>query len=507
MSVVEPMDEHNQKLLDYTQPSDWTNPTSDGPYNLVVIGAGTAGLVSAAGSVGLGAKVALIERSLMGGDCLNYGCVPSKGLIRSATAWANVRDAGQYGIPTDGAPRPDFSQVMERMRKLRAEISHVDSAQRFKDLGVDVYQGEGKFTGPRTIEVGGQTLTFKKAVIATGARASAPPIPGLDRVDYLTNETLFNLTELPPRLTVLGAGPIGCEMAQSFQRFGSKVNLLELADHILSKEDPDAAEVVQQSLRSDGVNLVLGVATISKVSQSESGIRITYQDRITGEERSVESDALLVAVGRKPNIDTLNLDSVGVESDPRKGITVNDKLQSSNANIYAAGDVASKYQFTHAADFLARTVIGNALFMGRAKASSLVIPWATYTDPQIAHVGLTEHMAKEQGVDIDTYSIEMNDVDRAILDGETEGLVKIHTVKGKDKILGATIVARHAGDMIGELVMAMKNNIGLGGIASVIHPYPTQAEAIRRVGDQYNRTRLTPMVKKLMSAWLSWHRK
>ena len=507
MSLVEPLDEHNQTLLNHTQPSDWVNPTPDGTYNLVVIGAGTAGLVSAAGSAGLGAKVALIERSLMGGDCLNYGCVPSKGLIRSATALADVRDAADYGILNDATPTADFAKVMERMRKLRAQISHVDSAQRFKDLGVDVFLGEGKFTGPGTIEVGGQVIRFKKAVIATGARAAAPPIPGLDSVEYLTNENLFNLTELPRRLSVIGAGPIGCEMSQSFRRFGSEVSLLELGDHILGKEDPDAAEVVQQAMIKDGVNLLLGIETIVNISQSDSGIRIDYKDKASGEERFVESDALLVAVGRKPNIDSLNLDAVGVESDPRKGITVNDKLQSSNPDIFAAGDVASKYQFTHAADFLARAVIGNALFMGRAKASALVIPWATYTDPQIAHVGLTEHMAKEQGIEMDTYSIAMDDVDRAILDGETDGLVKIHTVKGKDKILGATLVARHAGDMIGELVMAMKNNIGLGGIASVIHPYPTQAEAIRRVGDQYNRTRLTPMVKKLMGAWLKWRRK
>jgi pyruvate/2-oxoglutarate dehydrogenase complex dihydrolipoamide dehydrogenase (E3) component len=507
MSVVEPLDEHNQKLLNHTQPSNWTNPDPDGTYNLVVIGAGTAGLVCAAGSAGLGAKVALIERALMGGDCLNYGCVPSNSLIRCATAFADVRDAADYGIENDATPRADFSKVMERMRKLRAQISHVDSAKRFKDLGVDVYLGEGQFTGPGTIEVGGQTLKFKKAVIATGARAAAPPIPGLDSVDYLTNETLFNLTELPPRLSVIGAGPIGCEMAQTFRRFGSEVNLLELADYILVKEDPDAAEVVQSALIKDGVQLLLGIESIVHVSQSDSGIRITYKDKVSGEERFIESDALLVAVGRKPNIDSLNLDAAGVDSDPRTGIPVNDKLQSSNPKIYAAGDVASKYQFTHAADFLARTVIGNALFMGRAKASSLLIPWATYTDPQIAHVGLTEHMAKEQGIEIDTYTQPMEDVDRAILDGETDGLVKIHTAKGKGTIVGATIVARHAGDMIGELVMAMKNGIGLGGVSSVIHPYPTQAEAIRRVGDQYNRTRLTPLVKKLMNSWLTWRRK
>ena len=503
---LSPLDEHNQELLSQVQPAQWENPEPAKSYNLVVIGGGTAGLVSAAGAAGLGAKVALIERSMMGGDCLNYGCVPSKGIIRGATAAADVQNAHEFGIHLAEEPVIDFTAIMARMRKLRAAISHHDSFQRFKDLGIDVFQGEGRFTGRRTIEVDGQQLKFSKAVIATGARASAPPIPGLDNLDYLTNETIFNLTERPARLAVIGAGPIGCEMAQTFRRFGSEVHLIELADQILIKEDPDAAKVVQDQLEKDGATLWLGVEEIVGMEQLDSHKSITIKQKDSNSEETIKVDAVLVAVGRKPNVSNIGLDVAGVDFDERKGITVSDRLQTSNARIYAAGDVCSRYQFTHAADFLARNVLKNALFFGRSKASDLVIPWATYTDPQIAHVGLTKQMATDQGIDIDTYKIEMNDVDRALLDGETEGFVKVHTKKGAGEILGATIVARHSGDMIGELVMAMNHGIGLGEVAQVIHPYPTQAEAIRKVGDLYNKTRLTPRVLNLFKTILKWQR-
>jgi len=501
--AVLPDDVHNRSLVQAVHPPDWTNPTPSGRYNLVVIGAGTAGLVSAAGAAGLGAKVALIERNLMGGDCLNVGCVPSKGLISAARRVAEIRDAAQFGIHVPEGVAVDFGAIMERMRRLRAAIAPNDSVQRFTDLGVDVYLGHGRFTGRDTVEVGGQTLQFKKAVIATGGRAAAPPIPGLAETNHLTNETLFELTELPPRLAVIGSGPIGCEMAQSFARFGSEVTLVELAPHVLMREDEDAASIVQRSLERDGVRLVLGAKT-NRIEQR--GAETVLHTEVGGVATELIADRLLVAVGRVPNVHGLGLEAGGVCFDECTGVTVDDTLRTSNPVIFAAGDISSQFKFTHTADFLARIVIRNALFAGRARASALVVPWCTYTDPEIAHVGLSAGEAGARGMEIDTYRQDLAEVDRALLDGEAEGFVKVHVVKGTDKLVGATIVARHAGEMISELSLAMRGKLGLGTVADTIHPYPTQAEAIRRVGDQYNRTRLTPLVAKLMEKWLAFTR-
>ncbi len=496
-----PRDEHNQQLESNVHPPDWANPTPSGRYNLVVIGAGTAGLVTAAGAAGLGAKVALIERSLMGGDCLNVGCVPSKGIISAARVAAGVRRAHEFGVDVPEGVRVNFSAAMERMRRLRAGISPNDSAQRFRDLGIDVYFGQGRFLDSNTIDVDGTTMHFKRAVIATGARAAAPPIPGLNTVDYLTNETVFSLTDLPRRLGVIGAGPIGCEMAQTFAQFGSEVFLVEAEHGILPREDRDAAKIVQQALVRDGVTLLCCGHDIA--IKNGNGIRLTVESHGRAYDEAI--DQLLVAVGCAPNVENLNLEGVGVEYS-RKGIQVNDRMQTTNPRIYAAGDICSPYQFTHAADFMARIVIQNALFKGRAKSSSLTIPWCTYTSPEIAHVGLYEQQAKEQGIQIDTFVQELGEVDRAILDGETDGFVKVHVKQGSDQIVGATIVARSAGDLISEITLAMTHGLGLKKIGSTIHPYPTQAEAIRKLGDQFNRTRLTPLVKTLFKKWLAWTR-
>ncbi len=501
---VVPADEHNLRLLANAHPDAWRNPPARNPYNLVVIGAGTAGLVSAAGAAGLGARVALIEKHLMGGDCLNYGCVPSKGLIRCATAWADVRHAAHYGIHRDGTISVDFGAVMERMRRLRADISHNDGVQRFTDLGIDVFLGTGCFTGPRSVEVDGQTLHFAKAVIATGGRAAVPPVPGLEEAGYLTNETVFSLIEHPARLGVIGGGPIGCELAQTFQRLGAQVTLLHRGAHLLNKEDADAAEIVQRAVLHDGVQLALG-AQLRGVEKHGAAKVLQYTDA-AGQACESVVDEILVAVGRAPNVEGLGLEAAGVAFDPRTGVQVDARLRTTNRRIFAAGDVCSRYQFTHAADFLARTVLANALFMGRQKASALTIPWCTYTDPQIAHVGLTEHQAAAAGMAIDTFTQPMAEVDRAILDGETAGFAKVHVKKGTGIILGATVVARHAGDMIGVYTMAMTHGLGLGALAKIIQPYPTQAEAIRKTGDLYNRTRLTPLVKKLFTSWLGWQR-
>ena len=501
---VSPQDEHNARLLANTHPRDWRNPKPQNPYNLVVIGAGTAGLVSAIGSAGLGARVALIEKHLMGGDCLNYGCVPSKGIIRCATAWADVRDARDFGVQVKGDVDVDFAAVMARMRRLRAHISSNDSVKRYTEAGVDVFLGTGRFTGPQSIEVGGQTLQFAKAVIATGARAAVPPVAGIEEAGYFTNETVFNLTERPARLGVIGGGPIGCELAQAFQRLGSHVTLLHSGSHLLNKEDADAAEIVQNAMLRDGVHPVLSVRLQAVETRgSEKILRYTDRDGKPGE---TTVDAILVAAGRAPNVAGLGLEAAGVAFDPRVGVQVNDRLQTTNPRIFAAGDVGSRYQFTHAADFLARTVIANALFAGRQKASALTVPWCTYTEPQIAHVGITEAQAAQDGVALDTFTQPLHDVDRAILDGETEGFAKVHVKKSSDKILGATIVARNAGDMIGIYTTAMTHGLGLGALSKVIQPYPTQAEAVRKTGDLYNRTRLTPRVAKLMRVWLRWRR-
>jgi pyruvate/2-oxoglutarate dehydrogenase complex dihydrolipoamide dehydrogenase (E3) component len=499
---LRPDDEFNQALQANVHPVAWENPVPSGRYNLVVIGAGTAGLVAAAGAAGLGAKVALVERSLMGGDCLNVGCVPSKALISAARQAVAVRDAHKYGIHTAPAAT-SFPDVMQRMRQLRASISPHDSAKRFSDLGIDVFFGQGSFKSNSTIAVGEQTLLFKKAIIATGARAADLPIPGLMDVGYLTNETLFSLTELPPRLVVIGGGPIGCEMAQCFARFGSKVTLVEASAHLLAREEEEAAMLVQQAMKQDGVEILLD-AKVLKVEKHGATRELVVSHN--GCDVKIQGDEILVSIGRTPNLEGLGLDNVGVSHHPQYGVKVDDYLRTTNKRIFAAGDICSRYKFTHSADFLARIVIQNALFLGRAKASKLVIPWCTYTSPEVAHVGIYPQEAAQQGIELNTFTQSLSSVDRAILDGEQIGFVRVYCRKGSDRILGATIVAAHAGEMIGEIVMAMKHRIGLGKIASVIHPYPTQTEAIRKLGDQFNRTKLTPTVKSLFNTWLRWTR-
>ena len=501
--TIAPLDEHNLRLLSSVKPEGWKNPAPAPRYNMVVIGAGTAGLVTAAGAAGLGAKVALIERDLMGGDCLNFGCVPSKALIASSRVAESARDAQRFGVIVPDGVRVDFPAVMARMRALRADLSTLDSANRFTGLGVDVFRGGARFSGRDTIEVAGATLRFSRATIATGARATAPPIPGLADAGYLTNETVFSLTELPRRLAVIGAGPIGCEMAQAFQRFGSAVTMLEVAPQILIREDIDAAKLIETALTRDGIRLV----TDCKIQRVEKrgAEKILIVNSQHGSEEIV-ADEILIGAGRAPAIEGLNLEAAGVEYDRAAGVKVNDYLQTSNPHIYAIGDASSPYKFTHIADEQARIAIRNALFFGRAKASALIIPWCTYTDPEIAHVGMYQQDAEKRGLKVATFTQPLAEADRAVLDGETDGFVKIHVEAGSDKILGATIVASHAGDLISEITTAMKAGMGLGGLANVIHPYPTQAAAIKKAGDAYNRTRLTPFAKRLFTRWFSWTR-
>jgi pyruvate/2-oxoglutarate dehydrogenase complex dihydrolipoamide dehydrogenase (E3) component/uncharacterized membrane protein YdjX (TVP38/TMEM64 family) len=502
---VSPLDEYNQELVANVRPGDWINPEPAAVYNLVVIGAGTAGLVTAAGAAGLGAKVALVERHLMGGDCLNYGCVPSKAVIRSSRLCAELSRAGTLGIQTPAGVEVDFAAVMARMRRLRAGISEHDSARRFRDLGVDVFLGQARFTGRDSIEVGGKTLRFKKAVIATGGRAVHPNIPGLSEAGFLTNETVFSLTERPGRLLVMGGGPIGCEFAQAMQRLGCQVTLLHKYDRLMNREDPDAAKIVQKIFLKEGITLIYNAKPL-RVDRGGTGKVVQYEH--DGQAGVIEVDEILIGAGRAPNVEGLNLEAAGVayEGGKGRGVVVNDKLQTANPNIYAAGDVCLPYQFTHLADASARIVIQNALFFGSKKLSALTIPWCTYTDPEVAHVGLSEQEAQKKKIAYQIFMKPLKEVDRAILDGEEEGFVKILVKAGSDKILGATIVASHAGEMISEVTCAMAGNVGLGALAGVIHPYPTQAEAIRATGDLYNRTRLTPFVKNLFTRFLAWRR-
>lgn len=502
--LILPRDESNKILLNNVHPSDWKNPEPASCYNMVVIGAGTAGLITAAGAAGLGAKVALIERHLMGGDCLNVGCVPSKGIIRASRAAHDAKTAGEFGIACGAGATIDFGKAMERMRRIRAGISSHDSFERFsKELGIDVYLGSGTFTGPDSIEVEGKRLRFAKAAICTGARAAAPPIPGIEQTGYLTNENIFWLTEIPKRLLVIGGGPIGCELSQAFARMGSAVTIIETSGHLLIREDADAAEVVQQSMLRDGLKLALN-AKILKVEKRGADKVVTLEQN--GKPVELIGDEILVGVGRAPNVDGLNLEAAGVSYDPRKGVGVNDMLRTSNPRVYAAGDICFPYKFTHTADALARILIANALFKSRQRTSALVIPWCTYTDPEVAHVGMYEKDARDKGIAVLTLTVPLSDIDRALLDGETEGFARVHLKKGSDSILGATIVARHAGEMINELSLAITAGLGLSAIGKTIHPYPTQAEAIKRLADVYNRTRLTPFVKKIFKAWLKWQR-
>lgn len=503
---LQPYDANNQRLEANVHPPDWANPTPDGPYDLVVIGAGTAGLVTAAIASSLGAKTALVERNLMGGDCLNVGCVPSKAIISAARAAAAVKGAGEFGVHVEGDVRIDFAQVMERMRKLRADISPADSAKRFsEEKGVAIHLGDAEFAGGDEVRVGDQTIRFKKAVIATGARAAAPPIEGLEMVEYLTNESVFSLTELPKSIGVIGAGPIGAEMAQSFARFGSEVHVMNVEATALPREDPDAGRIVQAAMERDGVHFHNESKNLRLSDEGGRGDRVRIQADGPGGPVDVTVEKLLVAVGRAPNVDGLGLEKVGVEFDLRKGVRVDDHYQTTNPKIYAAGDVCSPYKFTHAADFMARAVVVNALFtplgLGKRRASRLVIPWATYTSPEVAHVGLSAAEAADKNLPITTFRQEMEHVDRAILEGSIEGFVKIHVAEGTDKILGATIVAENAGDLIGAISIAMTNRVGLGKIAASIHPYPTQGEAIRKVGDLYSRTKLTPFAARFLK-WM-----
>ncbi|HEV8337108.1 MAG TPA: mercuric reductase [Candidatus Polarisedimenticolia bacterium] len=484
-----------------SRPSSGGSGRGEGIYNVVVLGAGTAGLVTAAGSAGLGARVALVERGKMGGDCLNFGCVPSKALIQSSRLADRIRHADRVGLePRD--PQADYARVIRRMKSARARIEPHDSAERFESLGVDVFAGEARLESPHAVRVGDRVLRTRHVVIATGGRAAVPPIEGLPEARPFTNETFFENEALPRRLAILGGGPIGCEISQAMARLGSRVTLLDRGDRVLHREDADAAEALQESLRADRVDLRLG-ARVIRVEPGEAAHRVRLERG--GREESLEADAILLAAGRRPNVENLGLEAAGVAFDQR-GVRVDRWLRTTRPNIFAAGDVAGSHQFTHFAEYQARIVVRNILLprlfgLLHARADDFVLPWCTFTEPEVARVGLNEQEARAQGIPHDVHRFDFKSLDRAILDAADTGWVKVLTVPGKDRILGATLVGEGSGEMIHELVVAMRHGIGLGALSGAIHVYPTLSQAIQRAGDAYQKTRLTAAARRAFS-WL-----
>ena len=483
----------NERLLAQVRPPGWRNPDPWPMYDLVVVGGGAAGLVCATGAAGLGARVALVERSRLGGDCLNTGCVPSKALISAARAVREARLAAGSGV-TAAPPRVDFPEVMRAVRARRADLAPHDSAVRLTSRGVHVFFGAASFSGPRAVVVGEQTLRFRRALIASGGRPSAPAVPGLSGVGYLTSDTLFEMAEQPQRLLVIGGGPTGCEIAQAFALLGTAVTLVEAGPRILPREDAEAADIVARQLVGDGVRLLIDTR-IREVREVAGAI---IADCDAGQ---VSADTVLVAVGRVPNVEGLNLAQANIRHG-LDGVVVDDRLRTSNHRVYAAGDVCSSLKFTHAADAMARVVIRNALFQGRQRASALVIPWCTYTYPELAHVGITAAEAMRLGAA--QITIPWTDVDRAVIDRVPEGFLRVHHHAGR--VVAATIVGTQAGELIGYLASLLRRGGRLGELSHEIVPYPTLADAVRQAGDHYRRSRLTPRVLSLLRGYFALRR-
>lgn len=467
-----PQDPFNLNLLQDVFPSDWKNPQAADLYDLVVLGGGPAGMTAATIASHLKLKVALVEKEHLGGECLNVGCIPSKALLRCSRLAAEMKEAKTFGMQIPSGSKVDFPQVMQRVRQMRNTLSPHDSALHFQKLGIDIFLGAGRFISPDQLQVSNQILRFKKAMICTGTQPIPISIPGLQEAGFLTNQSVFNLTALPARLSVIGAGPIGCELAQAFVRFGSKVNMITRGKNLLPKDDPLATTKLQEVLKREGISLHLQTQ-VQKV-EKKGKEKVIY----LGEQQLIV-DEILVAIGRAPVVTGLGLEEAKVHYDVQKGIENNDSFQTSNPQIYTAGDVGSLYKFTHLSKETARMAVFNAFKGASFKRSSLIVPWCTYTDPEIAHVGLSEKEAEERGILYQTATVELKDMDRAILDGETEGFVKLLVKKGTHQLLGATLMARHAGEMISEITVAMQSEKGILALSQAIHPFPTQAEVVR----------------------------
>jgi pyruvate/2-oxoglutarate dehydrogenase complex dihydrolipoamide dehydrogenase (E3) component len=494
-----------QALIDHVHPPDWTNPDPADRYHLVIIGGGPAGLAAATEAVAAGGRVALVEKNLLAGNRLRCG-IPSKGVIRAGRAIRDARNAAEFGVINGERLTVDFATALERMHQVRTRISTNDSARHLRDdLGVDVYFGAARFSGPDTLEVEGKTLSFHRALVCTGSVPRIPPIPGLEESGCLTHETVFSLAACPERLTVIGGGPVGCELAQAFAYLGATVTLLNDEKRILPREDPEISEFIHNSLERDGI-IIYNETQIMEAGTSEGTSILDFEQ--PGPQRfTLATDRILVATGVAPNVGGLDLEAAGVAYDPVEGIGVDNRLRTSNPKIYAAGDVAcNPFGFTHAAEAMARIVVANALFGGRETLSGLVIPRCIHTTPEVAHVGLSRTEAEEQGIAIDSYTVPLAEVDRALLDGEEYGFLTAHVKKGTDHLLGATIVARNAGEMINEFTLAITAGIGLSTLAAVIHPYPTQGEAVKKLAETCNRARTAPGFGRVLAAWWRWKR-
>ncbi len=490
---------HELERLNNIRPGGWQNPPPLGIYDLLIIGAGPAGMVAARAAAALGARVALIERHRLGGDSLNYGCIPSKSLIRTARLYAEMRHATNFGALPPSPIAVDFPAVMLRLQRIRARISRTDSAATLVQAGIALFFGNARFVGPDAVDVDGVRLRFKKALIATGSRPALPAIPGLDAADCLTSETVFDLQTLPKSLLVIGGGPLGCELAQAFARLGTRTVISHSEALFLPQEERDAAQMVSDTLARDGVEIHLN--TMVQKVRVDGGVK-SVDLLSAGYTTTTTVDQILTGVGRLPAVEGLDLEAASVVYDAENGIHVDDFLRTSNPRIYAAGDACLEHKFTNTAVVSARIVVRNALLLGHQRLSTLTIPWCTYTDPEIAHVGMYVQQARERGIAVKTFTIPMHEVHRAIADSEETGFAKIHVREGTDRILGATIVARNAGEMINVISLALVAGIGLRVLASVMHAYPTQGSVIHRAADAYMRTRRPPLLLRLARGWL-----
>jgi pyruvate/2-oxoglutarate dehydrogenase complex dihydrolipoamide dehydrogenase (E3) component/uncharacterized membrane protein YdjX (TVP38/TMEM64 family) len=472
--------------------------------NVVVVGGGSAGLVTSLIVAGAKAKVVLVEKHRMGGDCLYTGCVPSKSIIRSGRIMEYIRRAEDYGI-VDAAGKVDFAAVMRRVQTVIETIEPHDSPERFTSLGVECVNGAARLLSPYEVEVEGKRITTESIVIASGARPFIPPVPGLNGIDYLTSDNVWSLTELPPRLLVVGGGPIGCELAQAFSRLGSKVTQVDMAERIMPREDADVSAAVSTRFEAQGIE-VLTSHRLQKFEtvDGEHFMEAEHQ----GKTVRVAFDRVLLAIGRKANTEGFGLEEIGVALTPQGTVEVNEYLQTSLPNVFACGDVAGPYQFTHMASYQAWFAALNAIAGGiwRSRVNYSVVPWATFTDPEVARVGLSEDEAKQRGIAYELTRYEMNHHDRSLADGEAHGFVKILTVPGKDKILGVTIVGYHAGEQIAEFVFAMTHNMGLKSISAVTHIYPTLGEANKFAANAWRSARLPTQYFPWLKRFFDWRR-